>query len=253
MDPTDQPEAVEGAQAPESPPDPPEVEAPEAPEVGTSETDKPEYFSDKFDPSSLDESLRAVYDDMHGAYTKKTMEVAEARKQHEAEAAFLDSLRSDPEVQAEVLQWLAEQQGYELEEGEDDDYSEPDPLGELSTKVETIEQRFERAQIQSSMDRQFEEIESEAGSALTDDQRRKVARYAALMDERNGEPDIRGAYAELTGFVDLDAKKKEWVQSKQTPQPPPGGKAGTKQLDLTDRNARRAHMAQLMAKEGAST
>lgn len=230
-----------------------ENEAPQAPAEGTSQPDKLESFSDRFDPDSLDEPLRNVYNDMRGDYTRKTQELAEYRKQHEAELQFIEQLRADEEVQREVFQYLAEQLGFDLEDDEDEEWFEADPLDELSTKVETIEQRLHREHVRSSIDRQFAEIEGELGSGLTDKQKRTLVAHAAALDERDGEPDIRGAYEELTGFFDFEEKQKQWVQSKQTTPPPPSGKAGSKEIDMADPSARRKHMAEIMAREGAPT
>src|SRR3954454_9039405 len=73
------------------------------------ETTEPEYFSENFDPSTLDEALQPAYKQMQGAFTQKTQALAEQRKQAESvQAAFNDLQSEDPETSQGALNWLTQ-------------------------------------------------------------------------------------------------------------------------------------------------
>src|SRR5207253_3177801 len=74
----------------------------------------PDYFGENFDPSTFDEmdpaAARKAHAEMRKAFTQKTQDLAEQRKQAEGAQAFFNDLQSE-ETRDEALKWFAEQLG----------------------------------------------------------------------------------------------------------------------------------------------
>ena len=224
-------------------------------EVGTSTTpdEKPEYFSEHFDPATLADEFRPAYNQMRGDYSRKTAELAEQRKELEQEQALLSALRSDdPAVQSQALEFL----GYEIPKAEEKEEDYTDPLDEMRAEIAELrtarqtdeQQRQQYEQEQQELDgleSQFATLEKSTGREFTDAQVDVIAGLAFSRRDDKGQPDVAGAYEKI--YSELFAEERtRWTSSKQAPKAP-AGQSGTQQVDYSDSENRVKRMAEIMA------
>lgn len=228
----------------------PDAEAPE----GTSQeaTEKPDHFSEKFDPASLPEELVPAYKQMQADYTRKTQEVA-ALRQPDAVADYLRTLR--PEDQEAVLRSIGIELQADEDDGDDDLYSDPDE--ELRRELEELKAwRAEQEQsrqdeevetfLENSINDQIAALEEATGRELTEQEAQTIGEFAYDRARANGQvPDVKAAYERIYTEL-LPHERKRWVQSKKTPQAPNGSSA-SHQPDLDDPEQRREYLLQRLS------
>lgn len=210
-----------------------------------------EFFSENFDPSTLDEPLQQRYKQMQADYTRKTQQLAQQRRELEQQYQLIEALQSDdPELQAQALEALG------LEFADDPDpfdpglEEEPDPIEEVMSEVEALkaEREAERArqqaeqhlrQISEHMERQFAEIQKRDGRQLSEKEKVAVSVLAGFVidpDPETGLPDLNAAHEWLTGL--RDEWQKGYVESKQAARPASSGQPGSPSFNFDDENER---------------
>ena len=223
----------------------------EKPESAPDEGQAPEFFTEQFDVEKLPPEIRSQYDSMRADYTKKTQTVAEQRKQHDEDLRFLESLRSDPDVQLQALKELAQQHGYELddepEQPQEEDQDQPlyDPrVDELLAERDQQHQEAELDQLEKQIDGEIDAVGKQDGRDFTKAEKELLFSYTLALPPDGEGPDVKGAY-ELLKEAENDAVKR-YVESKRAPQAPSSGQAGSPDIDLSDTDARRERMAAIM-------
>jgi hypothetical protein len=243
----DQPEADETS-APDDGTGAPEAveETPEAPEQEAPEAEEDDF---DFDLASIPEDadrawLAKRHKEMQALLTRKTQELAEKRREVEPTLAALN----DPSKREALFQKLAEELGYEFagdeDEDLDDDEFEPDPqqfrdprLDKLLSDIEA--EKAGEAKV-AYIEEQFEELETELGSELAEDDIRLIADLAEARAQ-GGRPDIKGAYKAIVARD--KANKKAWLGTK-TAAPAPKGERAKHTPDLDTEEARVQWMAE---------
>src|SRR4051812_37410386 len=133
-----------------------DVEAP----VATDKADtpeKPDYFSDTFDPATLPDELRPAYNQLRADYTQKTQTVAEQRREVEQHQELLSALRSDdPYLRAQALEYLGFSVAEEGDEEEEDGDEYQDPIDALRAEIQEMKE-WRESQAQSAEESQFEQ------------------------------------------------------------------------------------------------
>jgi hypothetical protein len=167
------------------------------------------------------------------------------------EAAQLKAQLSDPEYQAQLMaQW-----GYEVEQPEPEQ-GWVDPTDELRQQLTELQEWKNAQEQQRQQQQQLDQITQSvaqqfqtAAPDLDEPTREWVTTRALNMDPReDGMPDITGALNDYNAWV--QEQQKQWEESRRRPRPPhvpPGGQAASSAPDLTDRQARRQHMAEQLA------
>jgi HD-GYP domain-containing protein (c-di-GMP phosphodiesterase class II) len=241
-----------------------ETSAP-AREPSSQEQTEPEYFSDNFDPSTLDEALQPAYRQLRGDYTRKTQELAEQRKQAEAATAFFEDLQSE-DTREHALQWFAQQVGgpealaaalgFEVDDDEQStsEPDEPDPVREMRSEWEQFKAEREAEQARKAEDDYVarvdrgvqEQMQALAKQAGVDElpqrtQELLVSRALVAHTGPDGMPNVRAAFDELE--AEWTERQKGWASSKETTHIQPGGQEATEVPDLDNEEARRDFMA----------
>jgi hypothetical protein len=245
------------------------IQAPSQETSATQTTEAPDYFGDNFDPSTLDEALQPAYKQMQGAWTRKTQELAEQRKQAESVTALINDLQSeDPQVKQNAVNWLhqnglltedaiAQAFGYEFE---DDSNEEPlDPAEQVRTeweqfKAQQAQQAAQQQQEQyvtavdthlgTEVDRINAQLKEQGRPELTDRQAKLIVKNA-LVDTQPGQmPDVQSAFEEFAGV--LDEGVVSWAATKTGGATTGGGSAATQVPDLD--NMSRAERDALMTR-----
>lgn len=248
------------------------------PEQGTSATaqtdEAPDYFGENFDPSTLSENEQKAYASMRKAFTQKTQEVAEQRKEAETAMAVFGDLKSgDPEAQQNALGWLAQNGwltedviaqvfGYEFEQEQPEEA--PDPTEKLQSEWEQFKAEREAEKVKAAQDNYVQQVDNHLVSSieaineqlakqgrdeLTDsEQHLIVSRALATQTDHTVMPDVNAAYQEYWASIDgrVDGRLKGWASTKETTHTPAGGQAGVEAPDLDDDQARRDHMASMV-------
>lgn len=220
--------------------------AAEAPQSGATQQDRPsmpEGWTGEFDPHRA----KATIDRL---------------REFEPEAQQFRKLRED---RAELERWLADEMGYELDTGEvaDDDVlpneqfqpdyaqdygGEPDPLQEVMTRQERVEQwmiQQEARELASSVENHIDHLATEAKVELTDYERSQLFQAAVAVP---GEISDRKTKQLFEGHVKWlkdreDAWQKRYLASKSAPEPAPAGQAGEPASDPQDAKARKQRIA----------
>lgn len=238
--------------------------APEATEAVEDGIEIPFNINDV--PEDYRSHVEAYVKQTQGAFTKKTQGLAEQRKQYEAaqaDAAFLQSLRSDPEVQQAVLRELAEAHGYDMDDVEDEfeddqdgatEGANHDPrldelLAERDAEKQSAEWESFVSGVESHCETELAALASEEGRDLSDSEKDMIVSYALSlpMDGQN-RPPVKEAFAALRK---LEAEwQTRWIESKRSPQVN-SGTQGSEQFDALDKQSRLDRMAAIV--EGAST
>lgn len=226
-----------------------EAETIEAPDTGTSQN---EGFQAPFNINDIEdqqvrEHVERYQKQLQGAYTKKTQENARERDEYlraQRDAEAWQRVQSDPAAQQELLKQLAELQGYQLPEDDQDDVSVVDQLAREVAELKAAHQAGIEQQAQQS---QVAHVEQLIGTQLdqfgvTDEDEREVIVALSLTSDptADGLPDIEKA---VERFREKQANfQKAWRNSKKAPSVSRGGAAGQKQVDLSDKDQRQALM-----------
>lgn len=230
-------------------------------ETSAQEVEHPEFFSDQFDPSTLDEPLQQRYKQMQADYTRKTQQLAQQRQEYEQQQMLLQALQSDdPNLQAQALEAL----GLEFADDEDP-YEDPDlevdPLEELHSEVEQLKadrqqellrrhQQQQVQQVEQHMDQQFAEIAKREGRQLSEREKLAVSVLAGFVvdNDPSGLPDMNAAFGWLSEL------REEWQQqyraSKQAARPVSSGQPGSPSFNFDDENERVGALAAVLARNG---
>lgn len=216
-------------------------EAVETTQTAPEPQDKPAYFDENFDPSSLPPDLQPAYNQMRGAFTQKTQEVAAGRaeiEQNREYIEFVEALETDPDTRRAVYDHLAaEFSDAELDAMEDDD-GEPVPL--YDPRVDDLIHKQEIQEVSSYASSEFDRLGiSNADHQLTVLQ---LAGSPGFPLTRDGHPDIEGAQQRLGEYAEQDRQR--YVSSKtNAATPPANGIPGQSVMNWKDRNSRIAAAA----------
>jgi hypothetical protein len=247
-------------------------QAPAEASAPAQEQTEPEYFSENFDPSTLDESLQPAYKQMQGAWTRKTQELAEQRKQAESvQAAFNDLQSEDPETSQGALNWLTQTGllnentlqkvlpafGYEFDDQTDD---QEDEGPQYMTREEYEQSRAQEAEnayvnavddhLQSEIEQINSQLKEQGLPELEDDEQQAIV-FSALQANQPGQmPDVRSVFDRYQQRLEarMDGRLKGWAGSKRGGATTGGGAAATGVPDLDNTQARREHLAEEIAK-----
>lgn len=223
-------------------------EAPEAPETDQPEGEQVEDSFENFDlggiPEDADrdwfaERVKAFQSD----YTRKTQAAAEARKQ----ALTVLEAAQDPNHpnHAEVMDYLGfEVADDDLEQDEDED----DPLSPLEQRLAALEARDQQA-AQAAQQAQQQEVYEDAlvdrletlqgveGVEFTEDELALIVNAAQAIPDDEGLPNVEQAYKLLTGAY--AKRQKAYLNGKKNaPRPPGRGVPASRELDISDPQAR---------------
>lgn len=234
------------------------------------QTEAPDYFGENFDPQTLHESARPAYEQMRKAFTQKTQDLAEQRKQTQWQQDLITDLQSeDPEAKSNALQWMAqnglltEEQtaqvfGWEFEQQDEDDEQEPDPTQQMRTEWEQFKSEREQAAQQAQQKEFVARVDADAGeqlSKIAEDQGVKelpkrtqellVSRALVAHVKPDGMLDIQAAFKELE--EEWSERQRGWASTKETTSIQPGGEAATEVPDLDTEAGRLQHMAAQVA------
>lgn len=245
---------------------------PDAPETGTSDTTTPEQSLDApFKLDDVDESYRSDVEryakQLQGAYTRKTQELADQRRELEDLQQLREKLYSDDAEQREqALQGLLDELGYEIDQGnettDETDTGYVDPVQELRQRLDEREQAEAQAAAEAQ---ELAAVEAQVTAATE-----AIAAY----EQTNGEISETAKTAIVTyagalprnddGLPDMDSAIKLWeadraeavesyLNSKRNVEAAPdlNGSTGTEQVNLSDR-ATRLRMAEAAAERAAA-
>lgn len=255
----------------EDKPDTSQAPSPEETSAPAQETvTEPEYFSENFDPSTLSENEQKAYASMRKAFTQKTQELAEQRKQTQWQQDLITDLQSDdPEAKSNALKWMAENGllteeqtaqvfGWEFEQGEGEEQAETDPTEQMRSEWEQFKAEREQAAQQAQQDALVARVDADAGEQLTKiaqdmgvkelpqrTQELLVSRALVAHVKPDGMLDVHAAFKELE--EEWTERQRGWASSKETTSIQPGGEAATEVPDLANERDRRDHMAAQIA------
>lgn len=244
---------------PETPPEGnPEPETPAAPEQASGETGQQsaEFFSETFDPASLDDALKPAYKQMRDAFSQKTQSLAEQRREAQ-EALELQAALRDPDKQAEALARL----GFDFE-GEDDDpqYDDDDPVSQLAREFQEFREAYnqERQTAEQTAQQQaleqaehayivdgLQTLQTKTGREFSEEELDTIGLLSERLRDEEGFPDVDAAYERIYATV-LPNERKRWESQKKSPQAPRGS-AASEVPDLTTEQGRVDYMAARLA------
>jgi hypothetical protein len=239
-----------------------QAEAPSAPVEQGQGADQVEYFSENFDPGSLDETLQPAYKQMQGAFTKKTQALAEERKALEAQIAeaqehreFIEALQQDPETQRALYEQLAELADTWGEAEDEFEGIDPEVANLLRAQAET-QQKLEQMEQERQTERQqalnMHALDSDLseitklrnGTPLDDEELELLGQF--IQPDENGVLRALPAYQAMNKW--FEKRQKQWIDGKQAPAPPGQGQQGSRQFDFKDPDARRRRMAAILTR-----
>lgn len=221
----------------------------EVPGNGQGQGAEEESFIDSSDLNEIPEELRpqmeALQKEWQGKYTQKRQadkqEIEEARREAQQGKQLQEALQN-PQVAPAVLAQLGysekqilEMYGYQPEEEEELGFDDPDER--ISRLEQTLAQRDQAEQsarfeeeVTDTIAGQIEQLEQKEDREFDPEEHQLLDTYARAY-AKNGVPDVEGAYKLLSGIV--DSRQKQWIESKKTPRPAGGGKAGSRTVDLS--------------------
>ena len=234
------------------------VSAPE--DVGTSAAvvEKPEPFSENFDPAALPDELRPAYQQLRADYTRKTQSIAQERQDARDAIELRDALQ-DPQKRIDALQRLGI---IDPDAVEDDGPLDDDPNSKLQQEWEQFkaERAQEQAQAQEAEVEQAKiayinhglaELVERTGREFTEKEFARLGRLASITPDAEGLPDVQAAYDEL--YVDHEAELLARLKAAKRADIPPAGTAPKEDLDFDDPRVREdyidSRMAQLASDE----
>jgi hypothetical protein len=189
------------------------------------------------------------YNNLQPAYTQATQRLSDYE-------AWANALDSDPDVQTDTFRNLADrigvQKALELLGYSDEDQEDPDPTSAQEQRLAALEQRLEQQQAEASESQTLASMEQyvegwfdQAPEKLSKQQQDWIISRAVTLPDRDGAPDLEGAYEEFKAL--LGESQKAWLKSKRNAVHAPQGTPGTQEVDLTDPEQRKARMAQIAA------
>lgn len=247
----------------------PDQATPEDASSAQEQTEAPDYFGENFDPQTLPPELQPAYKQMQGAWTKKTQDLAEQRKQTQWQQDLITDLQSeDQEAKSNALKWMAENGllteeqtaqvfGWEFEQDQTDEQA-PGPDEQMRSEWEAF--KAERAQAQEAQAQEafVAKVDADAGEQLAqiaqemgvkelpqDTQEMLVSRALVAHVKDDGMLDVGAAFKEWRTGV--ESYQRGWASTKETTSIQPGGEAATEVPDLDNEQPRRDHMAAQIA------
>lgn len=246
---------------------------PDAPDTsGTSETTTSETELDApFRLDDVDESYRSDVEryakQLQGAYTRKTQELADQRRELEGLQQLREKLYSeDTDQREQALQGLLDELGYELDK-DDDTTDQPtdgyiDPVDELRQRLDAREQAEAEARAEAEQLAAIEAQVSAATAAITayetdngdlsETAKTAIVTYAGSLPRTDdGLPDMESAIKLWES--DRAEAVENYLNSKRNVESAPdlNGSTGTEQVNLSDR-ATRLRMAEAAAERAAA-
>lgn len=214
----------------------------------TTEVDTPQL--EGTDPASEQQDTgtwEQRYQNLQPQFTKVTQELAELKKAQDGLSEwqpFIEAL-NNPEQRRQAIQWLLEQDGYELP---DDEETSLDTEGEDAFRDPRVdemlqrEQEREATQALNQLESHVDELVKDKGLELTARQRKALIRDcidAGFNMEATAET-VDAWAQELSGYRDTVIKG--YRESKKGAPPPPvsPGASGTEQVPLDTEKDRRA-------------
>ena len=188
------------------------------------------------------------YNDLRPQYDRTQSELNEIKQRFSQYEQFIQIL-SNPETQAEALR----QFGIELEDGEEDEYSDPDePLTRAEFEQflhsrQEAEAAFQAQEEALDADAQFAdeaiaELEKEHGK-FSEQELDALLPLAHVLRDEAGNLGIKQAHS-LLGNV-FETRQKRYLESKKAPKVPIG-EAGEAKIDIADDEARTQALAAML-------
>lgn len=213
---------------------PAEQETPESPEEASTE----ETPAEEPTPAEIDYEQR--YNDLRPEYDRNNQLIAAAQGRH------------GPEAQMQALQQLGVE--VEVQEGEEDYLDAEERLEKLEARLAEREQAEEDARFQqleeTYIDSTLKEIEGKEKVQLSDSEARFIINNAVANRLQDGKPNLQGAFDDLKGIKSAD--RESYRASKKNAPRAPVGTAGEDKIDLSNPDARRKYMAELVEAEEGS-
>lgn len=212
--------------------------------------DQPGHFDEKFDPATLDPALQPAYQQMRNAFLQKTQGLAEERR----------SLTAPQSVAQQFATWspdereaFFERAGLEYESGETEEYEDEDDDFFADPRVDVLlaerqAEQYERQQMQMHdaqvdvVNDGLEALEKSTGREFTQEEVDAVGDLAMNMLDQNGMPQVEGAYNRIATLV--SSRRDSQKERKRQARPAPSGRAGDKEVDLSDQDTRRRALAE---------
>lgn len=207
---------------------------PAEPVDGSPATDEPTDGSQAESQDTTDWKSR--YENLQPEFTRASQEAAELRQYRDILAA---AQQGDPQAQ----KWIAEQVGWEIEEGEEpEDEIEQflDPrVDQLLQHQAEQQHQAELQSLESHVDGEIDKLARSAGiEDLSTDAKDLI--FAALTPGQDGNPDVAKAFKKVTGLS--EAAIKDYVAGKRRPPQAPSGSSPSHQPDLDDDEQRRQYI-----------
>lgn len=214
---------------------PDEAQAPETPDTPAPEPEAPDQGHAEESQAAVDFEKR--YNDLRPEYDRVT------QRSSQLEQLISAAQQGDPEA----LDALG------LEPAEDDTQNDDeyvDPYESLSQKVESLEEMLARQQEEEQnfarfqqeneyVNSEVEKLEQKLGRDIGEEEYDLITSWAASMRDEQGRPDVAAAYDKWDKL--LNAKKKDYFESKKAPQVGTGA-AATKEVNLDDPNERHEYI-----------
>ena len=238
-------QAVPEDASPEEPASNEETEETEGTEPEANSEDSTESFYD-LDTSAIPDDLdprewaAQRHKEMQSAFTRKTQQLAEERKQAQQAQQILEIARDPTHPQhAEALDYL----GLEVDDGGEEEVEEPDPQDQLAERLARIEETMQQAttaQQQAAREEaeidyvaeELEQISTLEGRELEGEEIEFLHGFATANRKEDGTPNVERAYQVLKATI--NSHQKRHIGSKKAPRSPGAGPAARKQFDPTD-------------------
>jgi oligoendopeptidase F len=243
---------------PEAPAEQDQPVVPEAPETDQPTGTDEESFTDSYNPNEVPEELRpqleAAYKQLQSAYTSKTQSLAQERQEAEQAREVLAAL-ADPNRQAEVLQYF----GISLADDDEENLfpEEPDANQRLDQLEQMLAAQQEQQQaIQASEQElgyiaaEIEGLEKSHGREFSAEEHQFLADIARANAAPNGAPDVQKAGELLSALY--KQQEKAVLEARKAPRRMSPGSPGSKAPDLSNKEERRAAMAEAVDQLRAS-
>lgn len=205
-------------------------------------------------PDELPDEVKPVYKNLQADYTRKSQEIAAARKEAEQATNLYQALNSrDPDVLRQIAdaygqETVLEALGYAIDDEEPEPTSELDALrkeldglkANLTESQQKAQEEALLAQIEADITKQF------SGLDLDEKQQEIVTAHALTAGyvTDGGFPDVRKAYEDFQSV--LDSERAKWAKGKRSPRQPVQGASGTDKVDLSSRDERQKVIAAML-------
>lgn len=228
-------------EAPDAIQDQPEADAP-TDAVDQANAPVTDMFDDKFDPATLPDELRPVYNQYRADYTRKTQEIGSRNRDQILQQALQDQNFQRQAFEAWGVELPEEDQQYD--EG---DYVDPE-VEELRRDVAEMKAwRAEQMQVHQSqrlandITEQIEGLEHSLGRTFDKKRSDFFGNLALQYQDEQGRPNVRAAYEDWA--EQMSEERKSWASTKRQARPAPSGQSGSKQVNLNNDQERRQALA----------